>query len=136
MLHSKHLTIPANTSEAAPYKTQFLVNQGVIYRIWITFPGGCVGLVKLRILHQGHPILPVEKDAYITGNNYTYEYPLMEEIITSPETLSIEAWNEDDTYSHKIDIQILILAKKWVLPVGAYEGIIAALKSISERRSE
>jgi len=133
MLHSKHITISANTTEANSTKTCFKVNKGVIYQIWVNFPPGCCGLVKLRVFHEGHPFLPVDKEAYINGDDYVFVYPVMYEIKQEPEQVTIEAWNDDDTYSHTVDVQFLIIPKEWVQPVGAYEGIIAALKSIFTR---
>lgn len=134
MLHSKHITLTKGATEATLTTTRFFVNKGVIYRAWLTFPAGCAGLVKVRIFHQGHPFLPVEKDAYIQGDAYTFEYPVFFEILESPELISVEAWNEDATYDHTIDVQFLIVPKEWVLPVGAYEGIVAALRSVFARR--
>ena len=134
MLHSKHIKLLAGKTEAEATRTQFKANQGVIYRVWVMFPPGCAGLVKLRIYHEGHPFLPVEADAYISGDSYTYEYPIMYEITGHPELITIEAWNTDDTYDHTIDVQFLIIPKEWVQPVGAYEGIVAALKSLFVRR--
>ena len=133
MLHSKHITLTADKAESEATNTSFMVNQGVIYRIWITFPPGCAGLVKVRIFHEGHPFLPVELDAYIHGDNYVFEYPVMYEILGPPERITISAWNEDETYDHTIDVQFLIIPKEWVQPIGAYEGIIAALKSLFVR---
>ncbi len=134
MLHSKHITLSAGATEDSLTKTQFDVNKGVISMIWLTFPAGCVGLVKVRLKHQGYPFLPVDIKDNISGDNYVFVYPVMFEIKTQPEDITIEAWNEDALYNHTIDIQVLIIDKEWVQPVGAYEGIIAALKSIFERR--
>jgi len=133
MLHSKHITLTHGKTEAEATTSSFQVNQGVIYRVWINFPPGCAGLVKVRIFHEGHPFLPVEKDAYICGDNYIFVYPVMYEITDTPELIRIEAWNTDDVYDHTIDVQFLIIPKEWVQPVGAYEGIIAALSSIFKR---
>lgn len=130
MLHAKHITIPANTTQAAAVYSRFMVNQGVIYRAWVTFPAGCAGLVKLRIYFGGHPFLPVESDAYISGDNFVFEYPIMFEIKEPPEQITIQAWNDDDTYPHAVDVQFSIVDKAWIQPIGAYEGIIAALKSL------
>ena len=130
MLHSKHITLPANRTEATATYTRFMVNQGVIYRVWVTFPAGCAGLVKVRISFGGHPFLPVESNAYISGDNYVFEYPVMFEIKEPPEQIKIQAWNEDDIYCHTIDVQFSIIDKAWVQPIGAYEGVIAALKSL------
>ena len=136
MLHSKHITLTADKDQSEATLTQFKVNQGVIARVWVHFPPGCAGLVKLRIYHEGHPFLPVESDAHIQGDSYTYEYPIMFEIKQPPELITIEAWNEDEVYDHSIDVQFLIIPKEWILPVGAYEGIVAALKAVVLRRIE
>jgi len=133
MLHSKHITLSAGGSESSSSKSSFLANQGVIYHVWITFPPGSCGLVKVRLFHEGHPFLPVDADAYVRGDNYTFNYPMFYEITDAPERITIEAWNEDDTYDHTIDVQMLIIQKEWIMPIGAYEGIIAALRSVFRR---
>jgi len=98
--------------------------------VWITFPAGCAGLTKLRIYHEGHPFLPVNKDNYLRGDNITFQFPVMYEITEEPMLLTIEAWNEDATYSHTIDVLFLILPKALVLPTGSTEGILESLKSL------
>ena len=134
MLHSKHITLTKNKTEAEATSTRFTVNQGVIFRVWLTFPPGCAGLVKLRIFHEGHPFLPVDNNAFISGDGFVFEYPVMFEITTPPENITIKAWNEDEVYNHTIDVQFLIIPKAWVQPVGASEGIIAALRSLFVQR--
>lgn len=130
MLYSKQIKLIHGTSSLSPSKTYFKVNKGVISRIWVTFPSGCVGLVKMRMYHEGHPFIPVNQENYIRGNGYTFEFPVMYEIISEPQLITIEAWNEDDTYDHTIDILILILPKSAVYPTGATEGILESLKSL------
>lgn len=130
MLYSKQITLSAGATEATATKTYFKVNKGVISNMWITFPAGCAGLVKMRIYSEGHPFVPVNQDNYIRGDNYTFQFPIMFEILDEPMTLTVEAWNEDATYSHTIDILFLILPKAVVLPTGATEGILESLKSL------
>ena len=130
MLYSKQITLTAGKTEATATRTAFKVNKGVISNVWITFPAGCAGLVKLRIYHEGHPFLPVNQDNYLRGDNYTFQFPVMFEIIEEPMLLTVEAWNEDATYAHTVDIMFLILPKALVLPVGATEGILESLKSL------
>jgi len=134
MLYSKHLVVAANTTEANAESKSFIANKGVIYRVWITFPTGCAGLVKVRILHEGHPFVPINADDYISCDGFIFEYPVMYEIHEAPEQITIQAWNDDDTYQHQVDVQVLIIPKEWVQPAGASEGIIAALASIFKRR--
>ncbi len=130
MLYSKQITISANTSQANSSKSYFKVSKGVISNMWITFPAGCAGLVKLRIYHEGHPFVPVNADNYLRGDNVTFQFPVMFEITEEPMALTVEIWNEDETYDHTIDIMFLILPKSVVLPVGATEGILESLKSL------
>lgn len=130
MLHSKHVTIPANTSASSPFRTTFKVNRGVIYRVWLSFPAGCAGLARIAIKHEGHPFLPVHEGDYIRGDGVNFEYPIFYEIESEPQQMTIVAWNLDELYEHTIDVQMLIIDKKYITPGGAGEGIIAAMRSI------
>jgi len=130
MLYSKQIEFLAGKTEATATRKSFKVNKGVISDVWITFPAGCAGLVKLRIYHEGHPFLPVNQDNYLRGDNYTFRFPVMFEILEEPMILTVEGWNEDATYNHTVDILFLILPKALVLPVGATEGILESLKSL------
>jgi len=130
MLHAKQITLTANKTEATSTKTQFKVNKGVIFRVWITFPNGCNGLVKLRMFIEGHPFLPVEQDAFIRGNDIVFEIPIFFEITQEPQTITVEAWNEDEVHAHTIEVYMLILDRSLVLPVGATEGIMESLSSL------
>lgn len=98
--------------------------------MWITFPAGCAGLVKLRLYHEGHPFLPVNQDNYLRGDNISFEFPMFYEITEEPMLLTVEAWNEDATYDHTIDVMFLIVKKNYVMPIGATEGILESLKSL------
>lgn len=133
MLHSKHITIPANTTAASPKLASFKVNKGILWRVYLTFPAGCAGLVHVRVSLEGSPILPVEKDAFIQGDDFVFVYPLMIEIKEEPMQILVEAWNEDDTHDHTIDLQLLIVDRMFVQPVGASEGLIAGLRSLFVR---
>jgi len=130
MLFSKQITVSADTSETNAIPTYIKIQTGVVSKVWITFPAGCAGLVKMRVLHGGHPFIPVNADNYLRGDNFTFELPVMYEITDHPTILSVLVWNEDATYSHTVDILILVLPKALVLPTGATEGILESLKTL------
>lgn len=130
MLFSKQITVPASTTEANAETIYIKIQRGVISKVWVTFPAGCAGLVKMRVLHGGHPFIPVNADNYIRGNDYTFELPVMYEITDHPTIITVKVWNEDNTYIHTVDILFLVLDKRLVLPVGATEGILESLKSL------
>lgn len=136
MLYTKHITYPSGQTANTATTTRFKVNRGIIFRVWVQFPAGSIGLTKVKISLEGHPICPVHKHEYLTANDYTFEIPLMHPIRAEPQQLVIEGWNEDDTYDHKILFVFLILPKKYVLPVGALEGVMASLSNLIIRKYE
>jgi len=136
MLYSKHITLPSGKTEAEITRENFNINKGWIYRAWIIFPPGCAGLVKVRVEHQGHPIIPVNKSDYIKADNYTFEIPMFFEIKDEPFLITFEGWNEDDTYDHTITLMLLVLPKEFILPVGAVEGIMESLSNLIIRKGE
>ena len=130
MLFSKQITVSASTTEVDATSVYIKIRKGVLSRVWITFPAGCAGLVKMRVLHGGHPFIPVNQDNYLRGDNYTFELPIMYEITDHPTILTVKIWNDDDTYDHTVDVLFLVLDKSLVLPVGSTEGILESLKSL------
>jgi len=130
MLYAKHVLFPAAQTEATKTISRFNINKGWIYRAWLIFPPGCAGLVKIRVLHQGHPIIPVNKTDYVKADNYTFELPMYYEVPEEPYQITFEGWNEDDIYPHTITLMLLILPKSSILPVGTTEGIMESLKSL------
>lgn len=136
MLYSKHVTFPFGQTEATKTVKHFHINKGWIYRAWLIFPPGCAGLVKVRVEHKGHPIIPVNKSDYVKANDYTFKFPMFYEVKTTPYQITFEGWNEDDTYDHEISLMLLVLPKAFILPVGAVEGIMESLSKLIIRKGE
>ena len=136
MLYSKHVTFPADKTELTKTAQHFHISKGWIYRAWLIFPPGCAGLVKVRMLHQGHPIIPINKTDYIKADNYVFELPMYYPVPTEPFRVTFEGWNEDDTYDHEITLMLLVLPKAYILPVGAVEGIMESLSNLIIRKGE
>ena len=134
MLYSKHVTFPSGKTEATKTVEHFNINKGWIYRAWVVFPAGCAGLVKVRVEHKGHPIIPVNKSDYIKADNYVLEIPMFFEIKSEPYRITFEGWNEDATYDHTITLMFLVLPKEFILPVGAVEGIMESLSTLIIRK--
>ncbi len=136
MLYSKHVTFPLGKTEADITREHFNINKGWIYRAWLIFPPGCAGLVKVRIEHKGHPIIPVNKSDYVKADGYVFELPMFHEVKAEPYRITFEGWNEDDTFDHTITLMLLVLPKNFILPVGATEGIMESLSNLIIRTSE
>ncbi len=136
MLYSKHVTFSSSKTEATKTIKHFHISKGWIYRAWIVFPAGCAGLVKVRVLHQGHPIIPINKSDYIKADNYVLEIPMYYEVPAEPYRITFEGWNEDSTYDHTITLMFLVLPKEVILPVGATEGIMESLSTLIIRKGD
>ena len=130
MLYSKRITISASTTESSPERLQFKINKGWIYRAWLIFPPGCAGLTKIRVMHEGHPIIPANATDYISADDYVFDLPMFYEVPEEPYLITLDGWNDDDTYQHTITLMLLVLPKAYILPVGATEGIMESLKSL------
>jgi hypothetical protein len=76
------------------------VHLGRVETIVVYFPWGCAGLCFLRVLYDTWPILPLTRDAYLSGNDFSHTYSVQYDIETEPVEIVIEAYNEDDTYAH------------------------------------
>lgn len=127
MFYSEYITFPAAQTENTATVRRLRVNRGVITTLWVQFPPGCAALTKVRLYHEGHPFVPVHKEDYIKGDNYTFKIPIMFEIKSSPEQITIEGWNEDDIHDHEIGFYILVLPKWLAYPYFMISKAIEAL---------
>ncbi len=102
MSYSKQLTIPSGTLKTAPVSTTIEIPPTLVDRVEITFPSGCVGLVGVRFRFQGRMIWPYNPDGWFRGNGMTVVFSPNIELIDKPNTLTIEGYNDDDTFQHNV----------------------------------
>ncbi len=114
MFYSLAITIPANTLAAKPLEQELRMGPGVIHRVSVGFPGGCVGLAHLQILQHDHQLWPTNPDASLASDDHQLEWDDYWELADVPYSLTLRAWNLDDTYDHTVTVRI------GVLPVEAY----------------
>lgn len=133
MLYSKDITVTKATTEATLETTRIKMHSGIITNIGVYFPPGCVGLVKVRLRIGRHQIAPFNPSGQFVGNDQYIWYNEFLPLVDEPYVVWCEAWNEDAVYDHTVTVQMNILPKFAVMPIGAAEGIIESLKSIFER---
>lgn len=109
MIYETRLTIPKNTPAAAPESAVMPVHPGLLKRVEIVFPAGCVGLVHLRIFYWEHQIYPSNPDSDFSGDDAHLEFDEDMELTGLPFEFRIEGWNLDDTYEHTPIVRMLIL---------------------------
>ena len=111
MLFAWDITVPALTLATAPLTQTLKLSYGIITKIDIKFPAGCHGLVNIRLLHEESPLIPNNKDTWLTGDNETVAIPEYFELTTTPYALKFVGMSPGTTYAHTISVRITILPK-------------------------
>lgn len=134
MQYTIDVTFPKGKSRASQTKSTLKLAKGIIHKIDIAFPSGCVGLVNVQIFLGGHPIAPSTQGQVYKGDDEVIIIPEFEELSSVLNLISIKGWNEDTLYDHTVLFRLYVLPKSVLLPIGAQEGIIASLRSLFVRR--
>ena len=124
------VTVPKNTSSEEYISDTIEVQFGVVHRIHISIPSGHGGLTGIRILQGLHQIAPTSGSEWFSGDDLELDYTDFIEIDETPFELTIEAYNEDDTYAHTFRVGIGVLPKYVLLPQVALADIMTGVSSI------
>ena len=130
MLYTKEITFSSGGTVTNQTSSNIKAARGVIHKIDIVFPSGCAGLVKVAIFLANAPVTPSTAGMTISGNDEIVTIPEFINLRKDFNIITIKGFNEDDTFDHTIFFRIYVLPKEFLLPVGATEGILAALKTL------
>ncbi len=100
MLRTYVICVPPNTSSSNPSKTKVELPIGVLTQTKILIPAGHNGLTGIRILRGIETIVPWHQEDWIKGSNVVITDPTNLELENDPTYLTVECYNEDDTYQH------------------------------------
>lgn len=92
--------VEPDTAESDPERLQIKLCIGVLRKVGVYFPWGCAGLVGVRILHYEHQLYPTNLDEWFTGNEIFIEFESEYMILEGPNEFKVEAYSEDDFYTH------------------------------------
>ncbi|KKL68318.1 hypothetical protein LCGC14_2126180 [marine sediment metagenome] len=106
MSYYKRLTIPKNTNPDDPVSVEIPIQPMIIDRVEITFPSRCVGLVGVRFLYQSRVLFPYNPDEWYRGDGQTVVFSPNLELKERPLFITIEGYNDDDTFQHNIYVVI------------------------------
>jgi len=130
MIYDVDVEVTAGTTEAAPVKIDLKVWRGVIHQFDLVFPSGCAGLVYTRLMHGSHPVIPSNADQKLSGDGIQISGKEFYDLKDETNTLTIYAWSPNASYDHTITWRLYVLDDKYLLPVGATEGILESLKTL------
>ena len=134
MLYSRSMTIPANTPEASAIERDIDLSHGVIVKVIFRPRPGHASLLHCRVFHRRHQIFPDNADDDLHGDTFPVEWPEWKEMFEKPFTLTILAWNDDDTYAHTFDIAFAVLPKYAALPFALGRAFADILSLFSPKR--
>lgn len=134
MLFTADVNIPKNTTEAAPVTQMLKVAHGIITWVSVLFPPGCARLAHCVILHHEHQIFPSTEGMDLAGDTFPIEWDEYYECYQPPYELKLKAWNEDDTYPHKITIRVAILPRRGIIATAVADTIKSVLGMLSPKR--
>lgn len=133
-LYSRSITVPPNTAEGTFPETVIDLSHGVITEVIFRPRPGHASLLHVRVFHRRHQIFPDNADDDLHGDTFPVQWREWYEMFEKPFTLTIFAWNDDDTYPHTFDIAFAVLPKYAALPFAMAKAIGEMAGSLSPKR--
>jgi hypothetical protein len=94
-LYEFDLTVPADTAQASAVSRTMPIDPGIVTRLSVQFPAGCVGMVHCQILRGLHVVMPNNAEATIKGDNVIVESEEELDVTHPPLFLIARAWSPD-----------------------------------------
>ena len=77
-----------------------------MHTIYVLIPPGSAGLSHFQLKQSSYFILPRNEDKSIYGEHLNVPYKEWYELKAAENTLSLDTWNLDTNYSHKVRLMI------------------------------
>ena len=134
MLFSASITIPKNTTQAAPTEVILKLAHGIMTKIMVRPRPGHASLAHLVILHHEYQIAPSTENMDLHGDAPPIDWEEYYESYQPPYELKLKGWNTDDTYPHTFDVFVAVLPRKAVLPLAIVDAVRSALGVLNPKR--
>lgn len=130
MFYDFSFPIPANTPQASPITLECKLTHGIIHRVEVGFPPGCAGLAYNQIRDGLHQVWPTNPEGAFNADNYTIVFNEHYDLHTTPYTLILVGWNDDDTFPHTLEVRFGILPKEVLEGRPAARGVLRKLSNL------
>jgi hypothetical protein len=106
------IDVPAATLVGAPVSQIITLIKGWVSKVSIKFPSGSAGLMHLSIWNGAVKLWPGNAAQYFTGDNETVDFSTEYDVpfIGGVYKLTIQGWNDDDSYQHSGLIRVWVVA--------------------------
>lgn len=99
-----------------PIPTEIKLCGGVIHRVEVTIPDGCMDLVGVKICNGSHQLWPSAEGTYYRGNGVTYSFRENYLLTKEINVLTVFCVNCDYVFTHSPIVTFSILPAKVVAP--------------------
>lgn len=104
-LYGQTITVDPSTASKI---VRISVGESTVTSVRIRFPRGCAGLVGVRLLDRSMQFAPLPAPGWIVADGESIIWKENRKLAGSPFEISIELYNEDDTYPHTIGVYVEI----------------------------
>jgi len=126
LLKVSKVCVPPSTPDNAPITQYVSVPAGELVRVDVRIPPGHLGLTGIRVLRGIEIIIPWHQDDWLVGDNETITDNPLIRCEDDPTTLTIQAYNLDETYIHCFYVRFEVLPYEKV----THNVIVNALKRL------
>lgn len=85
-----------------PVRVQIPLVRGIVQPLEVVFPPGPAGLVGVRAYQGSHQLVPQRDTKWLIGDGITYPHHTPINLLSPPYVITLEGYNEDETYEHTI----------------------------------
>jgi hypothetical protein len=121
-------TTPLNTLQAAPSVETFDLGPGIITRVFVQFPAGCVGMVFAQVMRGGAVIWPTGPEQAIAADARVVEW-VERYHVPQVEQWRLVTWSPGTTNQHNIDLWLEVQAPVYIPPRFDVDELLAQLNA-------
>jgi len=130
MFYAWDITVAAGTKEASPKEQILKLTKGVITGVWVKFPPGCHGLVKVRILRSEFQLVPLSRGEWVTGDGETVVTEPYYELDTTPYAFKFVGCAPLTAYPHTITVRVSMQPEEIAAPWKVISNFIEIIKRL------
>lgn len=113
MIYSQEIVIPPNTVRQFPIRSEIAVVEGVVKRVWVRWRWGSADLGGCAIFREGFQLWPTTGSEWFYSSEHETVFDEIYPVTDEPLQFIIKAYNEDDTFPHKLWIGFSVIRPRY-----------------------
>jgi len=125
MIYCQEILIPANTLKTVPLRSEIAIVEGVVKRVWVRWRWGSADLAGCAIFREGFQLWPTTGGEVFPSSIHETVFDEMYLVAEEPLHFIVNAFNEDDSFPHKLWIGFSVIRPKYA------QGLMEFMEFIS-----